>query len=855
MMDDGIARAIRIGQKNAEVLTIAQNWCAHLETQLFGGIGLVEAETGLPIGSRSFKCIHASAAGMAGMDLEHIALDFYDRNCRSCDKRVPVRMPNLGDLVYQREEAAKEQARAAALARDKRQEAYDRRHASRELLKQQCDEVTGGILDTIASLDREANPETAKVFRQLATVAPERFNREITDSLFALANDTDSPTVLDAVLNVLLEVNADPSRLCELALKRLPKMALPIAGRIVASAVSSVHVPLIPAAIPALVRLAGPIDSHFFGTQTESHPDGLRAVYGVDPDAVICDIESDLRCPEKPIRIRAVNAVQILRKNYPECGLSLVRQLVTSLQLPDDHYGGLGSAEGWVQDLLADLLESNFDRVDPELTAAFGGSAFGDAEGGLHQIYLRLFREHRHGRERIRGNSSAHAIIFARLIDLLSTKCAAQGSTELLEFLRHDAEHYPDLLEQHIDGLLGAIAILSEERTSAVQSFLQLDLPPNPLAAFEASSRKQHLYWLVDATAKLIGKAAAERPNTIGDALLSTLEKVDEAHETLRSSLVEALGMMATNRHTLPRILPALYSSMTGRSQLVRSSAVQAYGDVIGRNPDDLPPLLHETFLALLTDPYIIVHQSAVDVLDHHRLPHEYDAELELRVLNIIGYHGGTEGRTEILKTALEVFLDFQAGKSRPMRDQLTDWIIERIRRCNGYDAADLLRRHASKLWTRPLFMKVLLSILSDPEANEYRFEDLIDVLSKLPPAQIQLSADELVEALKVCCQSGHDSIDIGVEILTAAGLWEHAAALSEFEESRWSDSVWDRPRRLAAKARVLNCLMEQCASKGDIGELRAIVARIRSVGEEIKRDEEEHRYKRDPLFGFTDPN
>ena len=56
---------------------------------------IVEVETGLPIGMRSFKCPYASATGMAGMNLGHVVLDFYDRNCVGREKRLPVRFPNL----------------------------------------------------------------------------------------------------------------------------------------------------------------------------------------------------------------------------------------------------------------------------------------------------------------------------------------------------------------------------------------------------------------------------------------------------------------------------------------------------------------------------------------------------------------------------------------------------------------------------------------------------------------------------------------------------------------------------------------------------------------------------------------
>jgi hypothetical protein len=62
-MDDQINRAIRIGEDNAVIIQLYQNFCANLQVERFGGTGIVEIETGLPIGSRSFKCQHASAGG------------------------------------------------------------------------------------------------------------------------------------------------------------------------------------------------------------------------------------------------------------------------------------------------------------------------------------------------------------------------------------------------------------------------------------------------------------------------------------------------------------------------------------------------------------------------------------------------------------------------------------------------------------------------------------------------------------------------------------------------------------------------------------------------------------------------
>jgi len=41
-MDDSIQKAIRIGERNKEIIELAQNWCGHLEVRQSGGVGLVE---------------------------------------------------------------------------------------------------------------------------------------------------------------------------------------------------------------------------------------------------------------------------------------------------------------------------------------------------------------------------------------------------------------------------------------------------------------------------------------------------------------------------------------------------------------------------------------------------------------------------------------------------------------------------------------------------------------------------------------------------------------------------------------------------------------------------------------------
>ena len=849
-VDDGIERALQIGEANAKVIELAKNWCAHLKVEKSGGTGIVEAQTGLPIGMRSFKCVHACAAGFAGMVLESIVLDFYDRNCIGCTKRVPVRLPNLSQLVSEREKAADAAKRMSEAAARKERLLYEARQHQRKALSENADEATQALFESIDSLDAEPTSQKADVLVQLSKSVPERFDNRVQESLFRLGNESRSYTVLDAVLTTLQSIKADAKILCELALHVLSRYATRTAGTIVAENVSPEHAEHISAAVPALIYLSGPHEHWPPHSELADEPEGLLAAFRIAPVAVAEIIGQMLGSPDKSNRIRAVHAIQLIRQIDDRFGLALIEPLVLSSELPDNSYD-IGSYEGWVQNLLSEMLESHFEEVDPVLASSFAKLQEHDPDIGLDQVYLRLFRSHRRREAKPTTTTRVHEVLFGRLLNYLSTKCAEQGSIQLLDFLRHDAEQFPDLVEAHIDGLLGAIAILADEEVSASSSLLQLHLPPNPLAALEAGHRKQNLRYLIDAVAQLVGTTAKQRPGTVGKALLSTITQIESAHDELRAALITALGLMAQNRETLPSILPSLYGAMTCNSQRVRAAAARAYGEVVNRDPDDLPPLLHETFIALLSDPYVVVHWAALDVLDHNWLPDKYDKFLRFHVFNIIAAHSGSERNSSVLKVALDVFLGFYSGKNTAMSARLRDLMLERIKLCDRYDRAELLRHHAYELMQAPGFTTVALELLRDPQVSDYTVDDLIKTLRKVPAAQIRAVEDEFVSTIETCSRYGHHVIDGALEILTAASLWNHAMKLCESEEKRWGNSEWDRQRKLHSQLRFLSCTVEYCSSEGDIQKLRDSVSAFGLKQKVLSQVEEKNRKRRDPLLGI----
>ncbi len=89
-IQDDIDRTTAIGIENAEILTLAANWCENIGvTRGPMGVGLVEQVTGLPVGGGSLRCSHAHTPTSFGMQLKFSAADFYQENCIGCTYHKP----------------------------------------------------------------------------------------------------------------------------------------------------------------------------------------------------------------------------------------------------------------------------------------------------------------------------------------------------------------------------------------------------------------------------------------------------------------------------------------------------------------------------------------------------------------------------------------------------------------------------------------------------------------------------------------------------------------------------------------------------------------------------------------------
>jgi hypothetical protein len=172
-VDREIKSAIEIGERNRDTSVLVRNWCAHARIVKFGGIGLIEQETGLPIGHHGLACDYATAGGMHTWDMRDAALDFYDRNCVDCKDRKPVGVPNLSNLIKERDDQRAFEARKADATLAQEAEAREKRRLARVRLRDGLNPLSSAIVDHIDEFDDDRDQVHRDSLCESARLAPE----------------------------------------------------------------------------------------------------------------------------------------------------------------------------------------------------------------------------------------------------------------------------------------------------------------------------------------------------------------------------------------------------------------------------------------------------------------------------------------------------------------------------------------------------------------------------------------------------------------------------------------------------------------------------------------------------------
>jgi hypothetical protein len=149
-IDPAIAQAVAMGQRNAATIGLFERFCRNIRVEPVGGVGLVEQQFALPVGMRAFRCAFASGGVSASSNLEDLALDFYEENCRACTNRSPSAF--LGETIANRADA--KQAAQHAGEERVRAEAEELRRLRDERSARRSRRGAGESYPSVAQLER-----------------------------------------------------------------------------------------------------------------------------------------------------------------------------------------------------------------------------------------------------------------------------------------------------------------------------------------------------------------------------------------------------------------------------------------------------------------------------------------------------------------------------------------------------------------------------------------------------------------------------------------------------------------------------------------------------------------------------
>lgn len=788
--------AFELGRRNAEILELARRHCLNMEFQQSGGRGMAEEVSGLPINTRQVRCPFGKPANSMAMNLEWIAVDFYEANCEGCPHRRPTgQLPNLATLVEERR-AAQEQVEQETGAEEVR------RHASWEQRQQQRRAMSAaaptamasalgdvGIIDPdpAAPRDDEATRAAIRRLEALAAHAPELFADDVVDHLGDLIRDQRLTDLLGPLRRLALRDDEYGRTVVDLAIEVLEREAVVEAARCLVDLRRHVaEADLAEPLVESLVMLAGRPERDDFGHRrrrsANNDPAGLRLTAGLCPEKVASVLRRLLRITpgvdldlELPIGVRppteagpfadfercgAAGAIRSLIPTHPELVVSLVDALVENLRADEDDRFDLHPV-GDVQRTIAVLFIANLGDVRSALGAAATGAGeeFRARLFGVLEKARWLVGPTDHWREPHDPDldEEGRAEAFRRLMEVsfefLSGEWGDEVAWHAAALIEDLAEASPTNMVIDIPAILGAFLSCLESldaKHGDTRLAITSSVPPQ-LAAMEVASRQ---FRVASAASRLVDAlehvAKVDCP-TVLDAVIDVMSEVKdttrEAEVTWR--LLPLIGKVGRARASEPgvlrRILPSLHTYLVHSDQGLRAKAIEAWAEISSKHP--LPSSLSDLLPVLTTDAYVVVIRSLLKAARRLRWN---DADR----VRLLGYAAtiasSTTSGDETLKEALFTLLALTRDDDL-LRSSTEALVLDKAALLERYDLRDVLRREwLPSSSSSSAMAKLRLAQALDPYINDRwnaRDDEELTALLACSVGLQDLSTEELVAA------------------------------------------------------------------------------------------------------------
>lgn len=851
--DADYKNAIEAGQRNLRATKLLNNWCFHAEIARSPGRGMIEVETGLPIGHMGVQCKFSKKNSMLCWLLEDGAYDFYQNNCKDCKERIPVGIPNIMEFVAPREKAIAQRKNAREEQERKRNKRQADRLKERAVLRSQLSLEETFVLDLLDELDQEDIPTDDPRLEELANLAPETFTRKVVDHLLPVVLHEHLPYSMSAA-KALLNASLRSDEKLSVALRLVCGYERsPDAIEVILSDAEKLSSSELTNVVDRFVSMAlGPSPrAHIGGIRTVKIDAGpIRSLFQKRRTDISAEVDFLLR-EAKPEKVCA--AIKIILATNCEVQFSThTRSIVAKLI----RRRSLFPEERRDSDLLHYLREAAskcFEHYPEEADAVIQSFLVGCDDTGRKEAYRIYQSVLKHEYRKKVQVGLPQKIAFRRLL-WAAVERPESGMGDAGQFFTHSWHELAELAVEHFEDLVGAAATLSEkyEQVGAESVlevvgdvFSEMD-KNNKLSAID-SLQKSLIEWAA------IGAKSNGIKGT--EEYLDFYRQLPKNQTQMRGNMIAHVSKLLTGVDSLALVLPDWYGALMDESTLVRAKAVKAWEDVPYDLVKNFPDLFFEAYTVLLTDPYVIVHRSAVRALRRRSFPEEKRSFIKQPLLSLIVYYSQDSKQGDFIVDCIDAFayLCLSPEDRKEKLGQLLSGILLTLEGSSLYQAINRLHYGFKDV---PGFVKVALKSVQDEYTRSISTDDSMSAILSAPHNELLNCAEDIKRAfldLKPFRPEIFTEALLYAAVLTRTGKYKDASFL--FKELSESIPIEDRYKQWRLEVAMVQIAAEIEHKIENRDPLNELTGKWLSLLSDLEKENEERAKHQDfpPSFFFED--
>ena len=628
-----IERHLETGWDNAECKRKMEEWCQHVEIRP-ESVGELAIISDLPIGLYSLECPKVEFKAWSSVFRRTFG-EFLEEHCTNCPHHAPNGDISWGQGIIEkrREEAQEREQAAAEEAARISQLRSDLRGQSKEI-SSEAEPESYQILtyfEMIFSEDEAERKKASLRLQESAMLGADLFPEAAIDLLLLLSGTPDyAELILPICAGLAGRRSERDHRFVQVALNNIEKNLHPeLSASIIIVFGESVKYPLSDVYIKRLL-LAQEHVFHPRGFPSNEDPDYSHSTevlircYDADSESLLRIIRRELQNEADDVRFQLCTAVELIQSERPQLAADLLHDLVRSLELSEDTFGGVVQPSHKIIGILRTTLRYSAEKVDQVLSEAML-SVRPAVQGDIINVYRGIlfdrdisWEERREYRNRTEV-SEPEKIAIQRLLGWSKDdRFDLDVRFQALEALEVASEYSTSEMLTHFDSLLGYCAILCGQERPPDPSPQILTLYPkqpiHPIAEqFDEMSRELKWRNLKQRLQKCLEELCRVKPTETFDTVFDCLKQPSEHLENeFKAFGMILLGVLGRNFALRGRALPLLWRGlMDYESAWVRAKAIDAAVEMFSSSSSSPPENMVDIILVHLRDPKVVVHQAA----------------------------------------------------------------------------------------------------------------------------------------------------------------------------------------------------------------------------------------------------